>query len=165
MLRSAIRGCQELTLRLVLGATLALTACAGLITAPEAPRLALAGMRGIELGARDARLLLQFDAFNPNRAPIEVQAIEFDVALEGITIATGRTERAFVLPPERSSMIDVDVTTSLDRLAAASRAAVARAGTGVRYELTGHAIVAGREVPFRRSGETPLPTPRALRLR
>jgi LEA14-like dessication related protein len=142
-----------------------LAGCAGLAPRPEPPTLALSGLSGVELRASDAKLTFRFEVGNPNDLELEVQSLEFDVALEGVNVANGRSPRAFMLPRKGTSQVDIDVSTSFEKLAAASRAALERRGNSVRYEIVGKATVGDRAVPFRRAGETPLPTPRSLGLR
>ena len=141
-----------------------LVGCAGFSTRPEPPSLSLSGIRSVELREHDARMGMRFEASNPNAAELEISAVEFDVAIEGVPVASGRTARPFVLPAGGTVDVDVDVITPFEKLAAASRAAAARKADRIRYDISGRAFVGDQVVPFQRVGEIGLPTPRALGL-
>jgi LEA14-like dessication related protein len=150
----------------VLAIALALLAsCAGLGPRPEPPTLSLSGIRSMEMRPEDARMGLRFEATNPNDYEIEVESIDFDVAIEGVKVASGRTPVPFRLPAKGTGTVDVDVAAGFDPMAKATRAALERFAKTIRYEISGTARVAGRSVPFRRAGEVPAPDARSLRLR
>lgn len=142
-----------------------LAGCAGMVQRPAPPELTLAGIRGVELRERDAKLAMRFEVRNPNDFDLEVKSVDFRVALEGVEVATGATARPFTLPKNGRSTVDVDLAATFERFAKASRAIAEKRLDRIRYEIAGTVVLADASVvPFRRSGEVPSPSARSLGL-
>jgi LEA14-like dessication related protein len=96
--------------------------------------------------------LVKFQVQNPNARELPVQGLRAELDVGGQRIASGVSNRAFVVPPMGQSEFDMTITANM--AAALLQLANQRADT-IDYELSGSAsldLPFLREVPFHRGG-------------
>ena len=115
---------------------LSVAACASLQTKIEAPAVTLDSVRILSIADAKANIELGLRLTNPNRVDLAVEAIEYEVTLDGRPAASGRTSRLDVLPAGGEARVDlagrVDVTAVATALMAlGSQLPVEYAVTGI----------------------------------
>jgi LEA14-like dessication related protein len=96
--------------------------------------------------------LVKFQVQNPNHRELPVQGLHAELDVGGQRIASGVSNRAFVVPPMGQSEFDMTITANM--AAALLQLANQRADT-IAYELSGSAnldLPFLREVPFHQGG-------------
>ena len=96
--------------------------------------------------------LVKFQVQNPNDRDLPVQGLHAELDVGGQRIASGASNRAFVVPPMGQSEFDMTITANM--AAALLQFANQRADT-IDYELSGSAnldLPFLREVPFHQAG-------------
>lgn len=96
--------------------------------------------------------LVKFQVQNPNDRQLPVQGLHADLDVGGQRIASGASNRAFVVPPMGQSEFDMTITANV--AAALLQLANQHADT-IDYELSGSAnldLPFLREVPFHQAG-------------
>ncbi len=140
-----------------LTAALVAAACSVLPVKPLAPRVALAQVRVVRLQPASVALRVTLDVDNPNAYPLAVATLDAALAVNGSPLADVRLPDPVTLPASAATRVDLDVTTTLDRVIEALRRGEAGAGT-LPYEVTGAATLRdGMRLPFSRRGALPLP--------
>lgn len=143
-------------------ALLGLTGCSGpsIFSADEAeiPDVSLAGLSFSEPGLFEQGLTVQLRLKNPNEFDIPIEGLNFDLAVNKTSFATGLTEQDFTLPSLGEIIVPIEVSIATNDLIER----VVAAGTGQRldYTLAGEAVVGSwfaGPVPFLREGKLALP--------
>lgn len=137
----------------LLAVLLGLTACAALVR-PEPPEVRLAGLAIDEIGLFEQRYRVTLRLENPNAFALDVEALRFDLALNGRAFAGGVSASGFELPANGSERAEVVVTSDLAAVLDLIGPWLRGEGGELRYTLAGEADLAGRPapVPFQRSG-------------
>jgi LEA14-like dessication related protein len=95
-------------------ALLAAAACTSLQTKIEPPVVTLDSVRILSVADAKANIELGLRLTNPNRFDLAVEAIEYEITLDGRPAASGRTSRIDLLPAGGEGRVDlagrVDVT-------------------------------------------------------
>jgi LEA14-like dessication related protein len=97
--------------------------------------------------------LVKFQVQNPNDRELPVQGLHAELDVGGQRIASGVSNRAFVVPPMGQSEFDMTITANM--AAALLQLANQRAADTIDYELSGSAnldLPFLREVPFHQGG-------------
>lgn len=134
---------------------LVLTACAPHF---ERPVLTVAGIdakKGSNL--LQQIFLVHFEIQNPNDRPLPVTALHADLTVGGERIASGVTERPFVVPSHGESQFDM--TISANMALALLKLANNPHADSIDYEVTGVAdldLPFMHNLPFRQSGSLSL---------
>lgn len=143
---------------LIIIAGLTLGGCAGAFGDPEPPEVSVAGLGLGRPGLFEQELRVDLKLRNPNDFTIPVESLRFDLEVNDLPFARGRTSEDFELPALGETVVPVTVlvatTDLMDR--------ALRLGTEQRieYTLTGTAELGhlfGSSVPFERSGALALP--------
>jgi LEA14-like dessication related protein len=92
---------------------LLLSACATLTPDYEKPDLQLTNLQILPMQGLEQRFRLNFRIVNPNNTAFPVEGISYKLSLRGLQVATGVSNKTFVLQPLSESTFEVDVSTSL----------------------------------------------------
>ena len=137
---------------------LALTGCAGAPGDLEPPEVSVAGIGLGRPGLFEQELRVDLRLENPNDFAIPVDSLRFDLELNELSFARGRTSEDFELPALGETVVPVTVLlATTDLLDRAMRLGVEQR---VEYRLDGTAELGGlfgTRVPFERSGTLALP--------
>ncbi len=136
-----------------------ITACAGLGTKLESPRVSVVGLRAVEASLFEQRLEVRLRVQNPNSLDIPVRGLDVDVELAEEPFARGSSAREFTVPARGEAEFDMIVTanaaTALLRIATADRAEREQIGYRLKGKLSTRLGVL-RSIPFEESGTIPL---------
>jgi LEA14-like dessication related protein len=122
--------------------------------APKFERPVLS-VRSVELAGGNffqQSFLVKFLVQNPNKRELPVQGLKAELDVGGERIASGLSNKAFVVPPMGQSEFDMTITANV---AAALLQLANQRGDSVDYELSGSAnldLPFLHEVPFHQSG-------------
>jgi LEA14-like dessication related protein len=107
--------------------------------------------------------LVKFDVQNPNDRALPVSGLHAELNVLGERIASGVSNRAFVVPAQGTAQFDMTISANMAlALLKLSQNSEARSGA-IDYEMTGAADIDLpflREVPFHQSGSFSLKSPR-----
>lgn len=136
---------------------LLLTGCAAL--RPDPPEVQLAGLTISDLSLSHANFLATLSVYNPNRAELEVEGLEFALFLDDIRFAAGKTAKVLLIPAEQSGQAALRLSTSFIDLFRISRRFNGR--TEVPFRIAGEIRIGGPgftwiTVPIESAGTIPL---------
>ncbi|WP_166422154.1 LEA type 2 family protein [Paraglaciecola sp. 20A4] len=100
----------RLTLFLI---TLLLSSCATLTPDFEEPDLQLTNLQILPSQGLEQRFRLKFRVINPNNTAFPIEGINFKLSLRGLQVATGVSDKKFVLQPLSEDTFEVDVSASI----------------------------------------------------
>jgi LEA14-like dessication related protein len=103
----------KLNLVRLLFITLLLSSCATLIQDYEKPGLQLTDLQILPSQGLEQRFRLKFRVVNPNNAAFPVDGMNFKLSLRGLAVATGVSDKTFILQPLSENTFEVDVSASL----------------------------------------------------
>jgi len=101
---------------LMIGAALALSACAGM-PGREPLQVGVADIGSLPSEGLEARMLVKLRVQNPNDAPVEYSGVYVKLDVQGKTFATGVSDERGTIPRFGESVIGVPVTVSMLRVA------------------------------------------------
>lgn len=145
-------------LRIVFSVLLSITiaACSSIpSTPPVAPTVELESVKPVKLGLRKQELLFQLNINNPNPYDLPLQSLSFIAEIEGSEVAQGISNEPVTLPAESNAMVDVVVSTRLNRiLAQVFHLAGSNADT-VNYDVNGFVKLSNwpLKIPFSVNGD------------
>ncbi|ABG42289.1 putative lipoprotein [Paraglaciecola sp. T6c] len=93
--------------------TMLLSSCATLTPDFEKPELQLTNLSMLPAQGLEQRFRLTFRVTNPNNISFPVDGMNFKLSLRGLQVATGVSDKKFVLEPLSDNTFDVDVSASL----------------------------------------------------
>ncbi len=135
------------------------TACAGLGTKLETPRVSVIGLRALEASLFEQRLEVRLRVQNPNALDIPVRGLDVEVELAEEPFAHGSSAREFTVPARGEAEFDMIVTanaaTALLRIATADRQEREQIGYRLKGKLSTRLGLL-RSIPFEESGTIPL---------
>ena len=130
-----------------------LVGCSGLSKKPE---ISLAGIDLVGLGLLEQRFVLKLRILNPNDADLSVNALRFDVEIEGRHFARGVSESALVVPPLGESVLEIATVSRLGDILKPLLDVQKTGRDQVDYRVYGSAEVCGLgRLPFERFGAVP----------
>lgn len=129
---------------------------AGCVPKFERPNITVIGieMQKGNLLSQNFAVKLQVD--NPNKQALPVRGLHAELSLDGERIASGVSNRPFVVPPMGSSEFDMTITANL---ALAILKLKNPPGEAIDYEVTGSAsldLPFLHDLPFHQKGSFPL---------
>ena len=92
---------------------LLLSSCATLTPDFEKPELQLTNLSMLPAQGFEQRFRLTFRVTNPNNISFPVNGMNFKLNLRGVQVATGVSDKQFVLAPLSDNTFEVDVTANL----------------------------------------------------
>lgn len=129
---------------------------AGCAAPLQKPDVSLAGVDLIGLGLVEQRLLLKLNIRNPNDVDLPIEALSFDLEVNGRPFAKGATERPLVVPRLAEGQLEVKALTRLGDLLRQVAAARKSGSEQFAYRVFGRVELAGYgSLPFDRSGQLP----------
>ncbi|MEM5498221.1 LEA type 2 family protein [Paraglaciecola mesophila] len=90
-----------------------LSSCATLSPDFEKPELQLTNLSMLPAQGLEQRFRLTFRVTNPNNISFPVDGMNFKLNLRGLQVATGVSDKKFVLEPLSDNTFEVDVSASL----------------------------------------------------
>lgn len=139
-----------LAFALVLG----LAACSGLPRNAVAPRLSVADVRLAQFDLREQRFDVGLQVENPNDFELTIEALEFDLEVNGRPFARGVSRAATRLPAAATTLVRIDAVTQSGDLARQLRTLPGVLKDGVPYRIRGRVRTdrLPRWLPFDHSG-------------
>ena len=130
------------------------TSCSGLSKKPE---IILAGIDFVGLGLVEQRFVLKLAIRNPNEVDLPVNALNFDVDLNGSFFARGTLESPVVVPRRGEYVLEVMTVSRLGNVLKQLREAQKEGRDRMAFRIYGNAEVEGfGRLPFERMGEIPV---------
>jgi len=118
----------------------------------ERPVLTVIGIELTGGNLLQQTFLVKFQVQNPNRRALPVQGLHAELSVGGERIASGVSNRAFVVPPMGQSEFDMNITANM---AAAIFKLANQHADSIDYELTGSAsldLPFMHDLPFHQTG-------------
>ena len=135
-----------------LGAVLFIAACASLAPKIDPPQVSLDAVRVMRIVDSKAEISVRLRLSNPNASELVLNALDYEITLDGRPAATGRTTRVDPLPPGAEGRVDLAGRVDVGAVATAMMALGSQ--LPVAYTLKGTATVQnGLSLPFSRKGE------------
>ena len=132
-----------------------LVGCSGRLQKPE---VSLAGVDLVGFGLLEQRFVLKVRIRNPNDVELPINALSFEVELDGRHFARGVSEKPVVVPRQGESVLDVNAASRLGAVLKPLRDAQKEGRDRINYRVYGDIELEGRgRYPFERTGEVPLP--------
>ncbi len=129
--------------------------CAGLPPREAPPRVNLVNLRPLEMTLFEQRYGLTLRIQNPDRHPIHIQGLSFEVELNGRPFAHGVSDRQVEVPAFGEALLEVEVVSTLFSLVEQIRQLDERAGMPLSYRISGRINSSGSlvSIPFEQKGE------------
>ncbi len=129
-----------------------LTACAGLMTRPEAPRISLIGLKPVSVELFEQRFLVSLRLKNPNQFVLPIRGLDFNMDINGKRFANGLSASQVDIPALGEGQIDVEVSSSLLNTFR-QLGAILEQGRGFDYKIKGDVMLENRafRLPFEQS--------------
>jgi len=118
----------------------------------ERPDLTVIGIELTGGNLLQQTFLVKFQVQNPNQRALPVQGLHAELSVGGERIASGVSNRAFVVPPMGQTEFDMNITANM---AAAIFKLANQHTDSIDYELTGSAsldLPFMHELPFHQAG-------------
>lgn len=135
-----------------------LAACAQLTVDVEPPDVSVAGVGFGQPGLFEQELRLDLRLKNPNDFDIDVDSLRFNLDVDDLQFARGRTAEDFALPALGETVVPVTIAVPTNDLI--DKVMELGTGEGPSYRLTGTAKLGGLlgvPIPFEREGRLELP--------
>jgi len=129
-----------------------LLACVACAPKFERPNLTVAGISLQGGNLFQQTFLVKFEVQNPNRRALPVEGLHADLAVGGEHVASGSSDRAFVVPPRGQAEFDMTITANL---ALVLLKLGSQHGDSIDYEVSGAAsldLPFLRDLPFHQAG-------------
>jgi LEA14-like dessication related protein len=135
-----------------------LTGCASFPSQFEKPTVSLAGLSVAEIGLLEQRFVLNLRVTNPNDVSLAINGVQLSLDVNGKHFADGVSSDAVTLPKLGSTVVKLNVTTSLSTFIQQFNALQA-SGKPIAYRIKGKLFLPLRPdgVSFERQGEVNLP--------
>jgi LEA14-like dessication related protein len=133
-----------------------LTGCSSVMLATlKPPKVSLEDVRPIELGLLQQRFELELRMDNPNDLDLNLEALEFDLDLNGQPLASGLSTQPVIIPGLGNQVVKLEAVTTSSKLIKQLRGLNLDAlGNGANYQIKGRAKVQGLDwLPFEKSGQ------------
>jgi len=135
--------------------TLGLVACSSIPThKPIAPTVDLESVKALRLKLDRQELAFRLKIFNPNEYDLPLQSLSFTATVDGSQIAEGRSDERVTLPAQQDAIIEVRVSTRLNKLLGRLLLFSTSDEEEVDYKVTGYVKLANwpARIPFNVDG-------------
>lgn len=136
------------------------TACSSMAPKLETPRLSIVKVAMTSGDIFSQNFLVQLNVQNPNDRELPIEAIEYQLFLQGDSFAEGTNGRSFTIPANGETEFDMTVRTNF--VSSVGRLLTRLNGkTRVEYVFEGKVRLASgmlRTIPFQESGTVDLAT-------
>jgi LEA14-like dessication related protein len=130
-------------------------ACTGVRTGLEAPQVTLETVRVVKIAEGKAEVSLNLKLTNRSDVELAIDAVEFDVALDGRSTVNGRSVHVDPLPAGGEAKVELSGRVDLAAVATALMSVGSQ--LPVAYSLSGTIrLKNGAALPFSRKGEIPV---------
>ena len=144
----------------------AFTAWAGAcsLVAPkfERPTLTVVGVEMVGGSFLKQNFLVKFNVQNPNDHALPVSGLHAELNVAGERVASGVSNRAFVVPAQGESQFDMTITANMVMALLKLSQRTDKNSGSIDYEMTGAASIDlpfMRDLPFHQNGSFSLHTP------
>ncbi len=159
-MKSARAGGHWLPAVFLMAVTVMASGCASLVEQIEPPQVELVGLQLLTTEMNRQSFRVSLDVTNPNPVPVPVDAINYEVALAGGSLAAGKTEEGFTLPANGTERIRLRLSTDLIGTLARLTQLLRGPNSTINYEISGSIAVPLMEpFPFSNSGEVAIAMP------
>ena len=136
---------------------LAVAAAACSLVAPrfERPEISVAGIELMGGNLLQQNFLVKLNVQNPNGRDLPVRALHADLDVAGERLASGASDKPFVVPAHGSTQFDLHITANLALALLKWSQRTDHQPASIAYEVTGVAeldLPFLHELPFRQSG-------------
>jgi LEA14-like dessication related protein len=126
----------------------------------QKPEISLAGIDLVGLGLVEQRFILKLRIRNPNDVDLPVNALNFDVELNGRHSARGVSDEPVIVPRQGETILEMKTVSRLGAILKPLRDAQRAGRDRVSYRVLGNVELEGfGRIPFDRSGDIPLSAP------
>lgn len=133
---------------------LQLTACAVPLKRPE---IGLSSIELVGIGRLEQRFVLKLTIRNPNDVDIPLNALDFDLEINGTLFAHGASQKAVLVPRQGEAPLEVITVSRLAQVLAVWRDSQKQGSERLAYRMLGSVEVEGfGRIPFERRGELPV---------
>ena len=132
-----------------------LSACTTMLTSrPLAPRVAVDSVKAEKIGLTRQHLLFRLAVSNPNNFDLPLQAINFIAAVDGVELAQGLSTERVTIPANGKAMLEVHVSTSVNKLLGRLLLAANQNRKNVAYDVRGFVKLSNwpARIPFNVDG-------------
>lgn len=132
------------------------TACSSIpSTPPIAPTVELDSVKPVKIGLRKQELSFKLNINNPNPYDLPLQSLSFIAEIEGSEVAQGISNEPVTLPANSDALVEVIVSTRLNRLLAQIFQLAGSDNTTVNYDVNGFVKLANwpLKIPFSVDGD------------
>ncbi len=140
-------------------AGLALAAGCAALQPVQAPSVHLADMRLLDATLFEQRYRLKLRVQNPNDFDLPIEALSYEMELNGAPFAKGTSTQGVTVPRYGSALLEVEGFSTLTDVLRQLFALRPGEGPGVRYRLSGRLSLTGnpQRIPFEYQAEIGLP--------
>ena len=139
----------------LLGLLLWMAACSLIAPKFEKPIVSVASVELVSGNLLQQNFRVKFDVQNPNDRALPVTGLHAELNVLGDRIATGVSDRAFVVPAHGDIQFDMTITANMALALLKLAAKADKNSDSIDYDLTGGASVDLpflRDIPFHQSG-------------
>jgi LEA14-like dessication related protein len=139
---------------LMLALVLGLAACSGLPRNAVAPKLSVADVHLRQFDLRAQRFEVGLKVENPNDFELTIEALEFDLEVNGRPFASGVSREATRIPAAATTLLRIDAITQSNDLIRQLKALPDALQDGVPYRIRGRVKTdrSSRWLPFDHAG-------------
>lgn len=117
----------------------------------EKPKVALERVHVRDVGSAGATVVFGVQVENPNRFSIKVDALRYDVEIDGKVVSSGSLDAPAEVPAKQTSIVDIPVPIQYGDLFSSVLGFIQNGASA--YRIKGAAAFGMLEVPFEKSGE------------
>ena len=135
--------------------TLGLIACSSIPThKPIAPGIEIESVRPTKLKLNQQELAIRLNVNNPNEYDLGLQNLSFTATVDGSHVATGSSDERVTLPANQDTVIEVLVSTRLNKLIGRLLLFSTSNEQSVNYEVSGFVKLSNwpARIPFNVDG-------------
>jgi LEA14-like dessication related protein len=147
---------------LPLAFTLCMAACSLFAPKYERPSVTLVGIEMLGGNLLQQNFVVKLNIQNPNARALPVSAVHAELHVGGEQVASGVTNKAFVVPAFGSSQFDMTITANVAMTLLKLGNRINKHADSIDYELTGAASIDLpflRALPFHQNGSYSLRAP------
>lgn len=136
--------------------TLGLFGCSSIPThKPIAPTVELESVKALKLSLNKQEIAFKLKVYNPNLYDLPLQLLSFAASVDGSSFAQGNTDERITLPSKENAIVEVIVSTRLNKLLGKLLLFSNSEQKKVDYKVTGFVKLANwpSRIPFNVDGE------------
>lgn len=138
-----------------LSAALALSGCFSLSKVIEKPKVKLESLNVKSPTLEGATLIFALQVDNPNKVPLQVDELTYDLEMSGKALSSGRLPKGARVEAHSKSVIEIPVPVKYSDLFASVMQLIKNSSSP--YRIKGSAKIGPFQIPFDQTGEVKLP--------